>query len=90
MLISKSDGICDGPRGFERDSMQGAWGPPYQSSMPASPPKWCTRSHIAPRLRTSPSSQMRAETRLVSSDSGWMEQYSVQTAPQPPSIFTAR
>jgi len=28
----------------------------------------------------SSSSQRRAETRWVSSDSGWMEQYSVQTA----------
>ena len=90
MLISKSEGICEGPRGLARDSMQGACGPPYHSSMPASPPNLWTRSHIAPRLRTSPSSQIRAETRLVSSDSGWIEQYSVQTAPQPPSILTAR
>ena len=42
------------------------------------------------RLRTSPSSQIRADTRLVSSDSGWIEQYSVQTAAQPPSAFMPR
>ena len=39
---------------------------------------------------TSPSSQMRAETRIVSSDSGLIEQYSVHTAAQPPSAFIAR
>ena len=41
------------------------------------------------RLRTSPASQMRALTRWVSSLSGAMEQYSVDTAAQPPSAFTA-
>ncbi len=90
MLSSKSEAIWDGPRGVARDSMHGACGPPYHSSIPASAPNWCRRSHIAARLRTSPSSQIRAETREVSSDSGWIEQYSVQHAAQPPSAFMPR
>ena len=90
MLSSKSDAICEGPRGVARDSMHGACGPPYHSSIPASAPYSCRRSHIAARLRTSPSSQIRADTREVSSDSGWIEQYSVQHAPQPPSAFMPR
>src|SRR5882762_4615028 len=38
----------------------------------------------------SPSSQMRADVKGYSSDSGWMEQNSVKTAPQPPSAFMPR
>ena len=66
--------------GTERDSMQGACGPPYQSSAAASAPCSWSMSHMSPRFLMSSSSQRRAETRWVSSDSGWMEQYSVQTA----------
>ena len=40
--------------------------------------------------RTSPSSQSRAEMKGVSSESGLIAQYSVQTAPQPPSAFIPR
>src|SRR5438067_4403874 len=77
---SKSLGICDGPRGTQRDSMHGACGPPYQSSHAARAPCSWSMSHMIERLRMSPSSQMRAETRCVSSDSGEIEQYSVQHA----------
>lgn len=70
--------------------MQGAWAPPYHSSTPASAPYLWISEVMAERLRTSPSSHMRAETRWVSSDSGWMEQYSVLMAPQPPSALTER
>src|SRR5207253_3703275 len=87
---SKSLGICDGPRGTQRDSMQGACGPPYQSSQAASAPCSWSMSHMIERLRMSPSSQIRAETRCVSSDSGEIEQYSVQQAAYPPSAFIAR
>ena len=38
----------------------------------------------------SPSSQILAETRIVSSDSGLIEQYSVQQAAQPPSALMPR
>src|SRR5258708_4313812 len=40
---------------------------------------------MARKLRTSPSSQILADRRCVSSDSGWMEQYSVLIPAQPPS-----
>ena len=43
----------------------------------------------AARLRTSPSSQSARRHAAVSSVSGWIEQYSVHTAPQPPSAFIA-
>ncbi len=42
------------------------------------------------RFLMSSSSQRRADTRWVSSDSGEIEQYSVQHAPYPPSAFIAR
>ena len=38
----------------------------------------------------SPSSQIRADMRCVSSDSGEIEQYSVETPANPPSAFSAR
>ena len=78
---SKSLGICDGPRGTARVSMQGACGPPYQSSQAASAPCSWSMSHMTARFLMSSSSQIRAETRCVSSDSGEIEQYSVQQAP---------
>ena len=77
---SKSLGICEGARGTQRVSMQGACGPPYQSSAAASAPCSWSMSHMKPRFLMSSSSQSRADTRCVSSDSGWIEQYSVQTA----------
>ena len=77
---SKSLGICEGARGTQRVSMQGACGPPYQSSAAASAPCSWSMSHMNPRFLMSSSSHRRAETRWVSSDSGWIEQYSVQTA----------
>src|SRR3990172_1274982 len=87
---SKSLGIWDGPLGTQRVSMHGAWGPPYQSSHAASAPCSWSMSHMTARLLMSSSSQMRAETRCVSSDSGEIEQYSVQQAAYPPSAFMAR
>src|ERR1035441_7711407 len=50
----------------------------------------CASSHRCARLRTSPSSQMRAAVYGYSSASGWMEQYSVKTTPQPPSALVPR
>ena len=69
-----------GGRAGRSVSMQGACGPPYQSSAAASAPCSWSMSHMSPRFLMSSSSQRRAETRCVSSDSGWIEQYSVQTA----------
>ena len=87
---SASLAIWETPRGTQRDSMQGACGPPLPKTTAASAPKEWTASHIRARLRTSQSSQRRAETRWLSSDSGWIEQYSVEIAPQPPSAFMPR
>src|SRR6266404_7845764 len=87
---SKSLGIWLGPRGTLRDSMHGACGPPYQSSHAARASCSWSMSHMIERLRMSPSSQIRADTRWVSSDSGEIEQYSVQHAAYPPSAFIAR
>ena len=42
------------------------------------------------QVATSPSSHRRADRRCVSSDSGWIEQYSVFIAAQPPSAFIDR
>ncbi len=78
---SKSLGICDGPRGTQRVSMHGACGPPYQSSQAESAPCSWSMSHITERFLMSSSSQRRADTRCVSSDSGEIEQYSVHTPP---------
>ena len=64
--------------------------PPYQSSTLASASQAWTAAVVRARLRTSSSSQSRAETRWQSSDSGWIEQYSVQTAAHPPSAFIPR
>src|SRR3990170_4937680 len=87
---SKSDGIWDGPRATHRDSMQGACGPPYQSSAAERQLYSWSMSHINDRFRMSSSSQSRADMRCVSSDSGEIEQYSVETPPKPPSALLAR
>src|SRR5713226_3997488 len=87
---SKSLAIWDGPRGTHRDSWHGACGPPYQSSAAARALYSWSMSHITARFLMSSSSQRRAETRWVSSDSGEIEQYSVQTAPYPPSALVER
>ena len=82
--------IADAPRAGTRLSSPHAFRPPCQISTAASASCSWSMSHIRPRLRTSPSSQSRALTRWMSSLSGPIEQYSVQTAPQPPSAFIAR
>jgi hypothetical protein len=46
-------------------------------------------SAVNPRARTSWSSQSDAVGYGSSSDDGWIEQYSVQTVPQPPSAYGA-
>ena len=78
---SKSLGIWEGPRGTQRVSMQGACGPAYHSSQAARESYSWSMSHMTERFLMSSSSQRRAETRWVSSDSGEIEQYSVQTPP---------
>ncbi len=45
---------------------------------------------MSDRFLMSPSSQIRADMRWVSSDSGEIEQYSVETPAKPPSAFSAR
>ena len=55
-----------------------------------SAPCSCARSHVRASARRSSSSQSRAEMKGVSSESGLIAQYSVQTAAQPPSAFMAR
>src|SRR3972149_6576032 len=87
---SKSEGICDGPRATQRVSMHGACGPPYQSSAAERQSCSWSMSHMSDRFLMSSSSQSRADMRCVSSDSGEIEQYSVDTAASPPSAFTAR
>jgi hypothetical protein len=81
---------CDGAIAGRRYSRRGQWTPEWWSSQPASAPCSCARSHMSARLRRSPSSQRRAETKGISSESGLTAQYSVQTAAQPPSAFMAR
>ena len=58
--------------------------------MPASASCAWACSHITARFAASSSSQRRAETYGLSSESGLTGAYSVHTAPQPPSAFIAR
>ena len=64
--------------------------PPCHSSTPASAPCACTASVISRSDATSSSSHRREETYGSSSEVGEIEQYSVHTAPQPPSAFMPR
>ena len=90
-----SHGTCSfaiwlGASGGSRLSRTFAFAPPCHSSTPASAPCACTASVISRSAATSPSSHSRAETYGSSSEVGEIEQYSVQTAPQPPSAFMPR
>ena len=87
---SCSDASWLGASGTARDSRVSTWMPPCQSCTPASAPWRCASSVIRRSARASSSSQSRAETDGYSSVSGLIEQYSVQTAAQPPSAFRPR
>ena len=88
---AKSLAICDGAAAGSRDSLFSPWTPVCDSSIPASAPSSCARRRSsATACRRSWSSHIRADTYGVSSDSGLIVQYSVQTAAQPPSALTAR
>ncbi|MOA36220.1 hypothetical protein D3C78_1577300 [compost metagenome] len=58
---SRLDGRLDAERGTSRASRPGECMPPYHSCTPARLPCRWTSSHMARRLRTSPSSHRRAE-----------------------------
>ena len=88
--LSRSLAICDGASCTSRDSRPSAYTPPCHSWTPASAPCSCALSVISDSARASSSSQRRAETYGVSSDSCVIEQYSVHTAAQPPSAFMPR
>ena len=81
---------CEGAGAGRRDWRRGEWAPEWWSSQPARAPCSWARSHVTASARTSSSSQSRAEMKGVSSESGLIAQYSVQTAAQPPSAFMAR
>ena len=78
------------PTGSRRESRFDAACPPCQSSTAASAPWRCTPSTMSACARTSSSSQSVAVGIGSSSELGWIEQYSVETTPQPPSALTAR
>ena len=73
-----------------RDSQPFETLPPCQSCTPASAPCSCASSVMSRRLRTSWSSKSWAQTKPATSAWGLIEQYSVQTAAQPPSAFVPR
>ena len=87
---SEAVGRLCGPRDVSRDCRLEERNPPCQSSTPASAPCACTASAITAMLRASPSSHRLAKGAGMSSDVGWMEQYSVFTTPQPPSALMPR
>ena len=70
--------------------MHGVCGPPYQSSTPARRAVLVDRvAHRAEVAHVAVVPEPRRDAG-VSSFSGWIEQYSVETTAQPPSAFIAR